>query len=69
MALEDLEREGLVVGDPGLAHQRGVRREALDERIAIQRQHAGGVGSVREDLDAGVLDADLMARTSSVRLR
>src|SRR3712207_9512237 len=41
---EDVLREGAVVGDAGLAHQRGVGGEAGDERLARHLQHAGAVG-------------------------
>ncbi len=53
---EEIAREGLVVEDAGLAHQRGVGGEALDPGIFVNGEDAGEVGSVGKELDAEIFN-------------
>ena len=67
MACQHVAGEGPVVGDAGLAHQRGVGGEAGDEGQARHLQHARLVGAVGEDLDAQVCDGGCHHSVSSAR--
>jgi hypothetical protein len=46
------------MGDSRLAHQRGVGREPLDQRIAGSLQHALLVRAVGEDFYSQLIDGD-----------
>ena len=48
---QHLAREGLVVADPGLSHQRRIGGEALDHGIFRHLDDALVVGTVGENLD------------------
>ena len=43
---QNLAGERTIVGEAGLAHERGIRRESFDDRIGIKPQHTGLVRAV-----------------------
>ena len=53
---QHLAREGLVVGDAGLSHQRRIGGEPLDQRVSRHLDDAVVVGTVGENLDLEIGD-------------
>src|SRR5207302_10749801 len=53
---EHLACEAAVIADSRLAHQRWIRRKALDVRLAIQLEHARQIRAVCENLDGQSID-------------